>query len=276
MRIVKVINNNIVTSTQDGNEVIVMGKGLGFNKTGGDIIPQAKIDKVFALNASASVDRFKLLLKDVPMQELQASDEIISYAKLSLGKRLSDSIYVALTDHIHFAIQRFKKGMDFGNALSWEVKHFYNHEYLIGKEGLNIIEKRTGTRLPDDEAVIIALHLVNAELDSSMDHTVGMTKLIKEILGIIQYTFHVELSDTSLAYERLMTHLKFFIQRVMTNQPLPDNDDKLFNMIKETYPNEFKCSLKISKYVKKELNYDLTDAELSYLTIHINRVITEN
>lgn len=84
------------------------------------------------------------------------------------------------------------------------------------------------------------------------------------------------MSDTSLAYERLMTHLKFFIQRVMTNQPLPDNDDKLFNMIKETYPNEFKCSLKISKYVKKELNYDLTDAELSYLTIHINRVITEN
>lgn len=113
MRIVKVINNNIVTSTQDGNEVIVMGKGLGFNKTGGDIIPQAKIDKVFALNASASVDRFKLLLKDVPMQELQASDEIISYAKLSLGKRLSDSIYVALTDHIHFAIQRFKKRYGF-------------------------------------------------------------------------------------------------------------------------------------------------------------------
>ncbi len=134
MRIVKVINNNIVTSTQNDSEVIVMGKGLGFNKTGGDIIPQAKIDKIFALNTSASVDRFKLLLKDVPMQELQASDEIISYAKLSLGKRLSDGIYVALTDHIHFAIQRLKKGMDFGNALSWEVKHFYNHEYLIGKE----------------------------------------------------------------------------------------------------------------------------------------------
>lgn len=276
MKIIKVINNNIVTSIKDGNEVIVMGKGLGFNKTSGDLIPDPKIDKIFSLSNEDGADRFKSLLKDVPMQELQASDEIISYARLSLGKKLSDSIYVSLTDHIHFAIERFKKGMDFGNALSWEVKHFYNHEYLIGKEGLNIIEKKSHVRLPDDEAVTIALHLVNAEMDNSMDHTLGMTKLIKEILGIIQYTFHVELSDTSLAYERLMTHLKFFIQRVLTDQPLPDNDQKLFEMVKENYSAEYRCSLKIAKYVKKELNYELTNAELSYLTIHINRVIKEN
>ena len=98
------------------------------------------------------------------------------------------------------------------NALLWEIKRFYNHEYLIGREALSMIEKRLGVVLPEDEAGFIALHLVNASMElDSMAQTAEMTKIIQHIIGIVKYHFHMELNGYSLHYERFITHLKFFV-----------------------------------------------------------------
>lgn len=276
MKIKRIINNNIVTSEQNGSEVVIMGKGVGFKTEIGEIIDPNQIEKIFSLDNANNTDRFKLLLQDIPLEEIQTINEIVSYAKLSLGKRLSDSIYISLTDHLHFAIERHEKGLDFKNALTWEVKHFYHHEYLIGKESLEIILRKLSVELPIDEAVTIALHIVNAEMDNTMDSTVGIMKIIKRILSIIQYTFNVEFSEESLAYERLLTHLKFFVQRITLNRPLLDDSIELFSMIRHSYPKEYDCALKINDYVYEETKHKLTPAELAYITIHINRVINDN
>lgn len=273
MEIERIINNNIVTSTQNGNEVVIMGKGVGFNQKVGNKLDEKKIEKVFSLENGATTNRFGSLLTDISVEEIKTIDEIISYAKLSLAKKISDSIYISLTDHIHFAIERFNNGIEFKNPLDWEVRHFYNHEYLIGKEALQIISKRLKVDLPIDEAVTIALHIVNAEMDSTMDGTMGMTKIIKQILSIIQYSFNTEFTETSLSYERMLTHLKFFVQRITMNRPLPDDNIELFSLIRHSYPKEYECALKINNYVLEETGYKLTTAELAYLTIHINRVV---
>lgn len=250
-----------------------MGKGVGFNQKVGNKLDEKKIEKVFSLENGATTNRFGSLLTDISVEEIKTIDEIISYAKLSLAKKISDSIYISLTDHIHFAIERFNNGIEFKNPLDWEVRHFYNHEYLIGKEALQIISKRLKVDLPIDEAVTIALHIVNAEMDSTMDGTMGMTKIIKQILSIIQYSFNTEFTETSLSYERMLTHLKFFVQRITMNRPLPDDNIELFSLIRHSYPKEYECALKINNYVLEETGYKLTTAELAYLTIHINRVV---
>ncbi len=273
MEIERIINNNIVTSTQNGNEVVIMGKGVGFNQKVGNKLNEKQIEKVFSLENGATTNRFGSLLTDISVEEIKTIDEIISYAKLSLAKKISDSIYISLTDHIHFAIERFNNGIEFKNPLDWEVRHFYNHEYLIGKEALQIISKRLKVDLPIDEAVTIALHIVNAEMDSTMDSTMGMTKIIKQILSIIQYSFNAEFIETSLSYERMLTHLKFFAQRITMNRPLPNDNVELFSLIRHSYPKEYECALKINNYVLEETGYKLTTAELAYLTIHINRVV---
>ncbi|MEB5970146.1 BglG family transcription antiterminator LicT [Enterococcus gallinarum] len=273
MKIERIINNNIVTSKQNGNEVVIMGKGVGFNQTVGADVVDSKIEKIFSLENEVTTDRFKSLLIDIPMEEIQTVDEIVSYAKLSLAKKISDSIYISLTDHIHFAIERFNKGIEFKNPLAWEVRHFYHHEYLIGKEALEIISRRLNVTLPFDETITIALHIVNAEMDSTMDGTVGMTKIIKQILSIIQYSFNTEFSETSLSYERMLTHLKFFVQRITMNRPLPNDNIELFSLIRHSYPKEYECALKINNYVLEETGHKLTTAELAYITIHIHRVV---
>ncbi|MDZ5038627.1 PRD domain-containing protein, partial [Clostridium perfringens] len=120
------------------------------------------------------------------LEHIQVTNQIISFAKTSLGKKLNKNIYITLADHINFALERQKEGVSIKNALLWEIKRLYNHEFLVGKEALSIIQNKLGVTLPEDEAGFIALHFVNALMDDiSMENTTRMTKMIEKILSII-------------------------------------------------------------------------------------------
>lgn len=155
MKVDKVINNNLVRSIDENHqEVLVMGSGLGFKKRPGDLIDSQKIEKVYILSKEkATGQKLEQLLSKVPVEHIRVANEIINYAKVSLGKELNQNIYLTLTDHVSFAIERVSQGIVVRNALLWEIKRFYNHEYLIGKEALNIIRKRLNVDLPEDEAL---------------------------------------------------------------------------------------------------------------------------
>lgn len=217
MKIAKVINNNVISVVNEqGKELVVMGRGLAFQKKSGDDVDEARIEKVFTLDNKDVSEKFKTLLYDIPIECMEVSEEIISYAKLQLGKKLNDSIYVSLTDHINFAIQRNQKGLDIKNALLWETKRLYKDEFAIGKEALVMVKNKTGVSLPEDEAGFIALHIVNAELNEEMPNIINITKVMQEILSIVKYHFKIEFSEESLHYYRFVTHLKFFAQRFLT------------------------------------------------------------
>ena len=163
MEISKVLNNNVAVVIENNEEKIVMGRGICFKKKTGDTIEPEIIDKVFYLQNQEVLSRFKELVVGIPLEYLEIGEEIMDEARLSLGKALNDNIYISLTDHISFAIERYKQGLNFKNALLWEIKRFYNHEFLIGKEALTIIKKRLDIMLSEDEAASIALHIVNAQ-----------------------------------------------------------------------------------------------------------------
>lgn len=275
MEVKKVINNNIVKSlNSDGQEVLVMGKGIGFKKNIGEPIDDALIEKIYTSNQDLTTNKLTQLLSNVRLEHLQVANEIIGFAKVSLGKKLNENIYLTLTDHIDYAIERYISGLPVRNALLWEIKRFYNHEYLIGKEALNIISNRLGIILPEDEAGFIALHIVNAELDLSQISQVSeMTKVIQKIINIIKYHYKTDLDEYSLNYERFITHLKFFVQRLFSGIELDkDKDEGFLFMLKEKYQEEYLCALKIREYIGKEFERELKEDEMIYLTIHIRRI----
>ena len=278
MKIDKIINNNLIrTFDNNGKEVLVMGCGLGFQKKIGDTVDQSKIEKIYAIENKSDSNKLMTLLSEIPLEYIQVSNEIISYAKYSLGKRLNDNIYISLTDHISFAIERYKQGLNFNNALLWEIKRFYNHEFLIGKEALAIIKKRLNIELPEDEAASIALHILNAQLNSrNMNDTLDITKIIQNILNIVKFHFNIELDEYSLHYERFITHLKFFAQRMLSGKVIKSDDNNFCDMIRGQYKDEYLCAEKIKKYIQKEFNHEISDEEMMYLTVHIKRVIKED
>ena len=118
--------------------------------------------------------------------------------------------------------------------------------------------------------------MVNAALNmNNMGNTQEMMKIIQNIVQIVKYHFHRDLDPSSIHYERFITHLKYFVQRVLSGKELDENDETFFLMIKNQYREEYLCVLKIYDYILKEYRIALTNDEIMYLIIHIRRIMTK-
>ena len=276
MKIAKIINNNVVsTCDEEGREIIVMGRGVGFKAKEGSTIDEEKVEKIFRLESQNTMDKFKELLVSLPMEHVQISAEIISYAKEVLNRPINPNVYITLTDHINFALERYKQKMMFSNPLIREVRSFYHAEYLIGEYAIAMIERGLGVKLPVDEQASIALHIVNAEYDAPMGDTIKITNLIQQVLEVGREYFSIELDEQSLSYERFITHLRFLAQRVFTGEHMNLDNLEFQEVIDRLYPEEYACSQKIQALIKLQYRHQVTEEEVAYLALHIKRIRTK-
>ena len=271
----KVINNNIISAYEkSGAEVIVMGRGIGFKKKQGEVVPADQISKIFRIKSRTLTEQFKELLANMPLERVRISDEIISHAKDHLKLKLNQSIYVTLTDHINFAIERVSQGIEPQNALLWEIKRFYPQEFQLGIYALELIQDRLGILLPEDEAGFIALHFVNAEYGTDIRDAVKFPDQMQAIVDIVEHDLGILLDESSLHYERFVTHIKFLIQRIYRKELLSSEDRELSLMMQRKYPREYECSVKVAEYIIQATGSRLSEEEIMYLSVHIRRVST--
>lgn len=273
MVIEKVINNNIVSAYDDtGKEVVIMGRGIGFGTKPGSGVADKKIEKIFRIRSQSVAEQLKELLANMPLEHAQISNDIISYAKEHIKLKLNQSIYVTLTDHINFAIERLAQGIKPENALLWEIKRFYPQEYELGKFAVDMIWERLHMILPEDEAGFIALHFVNAEYGTDIREASNFPNLMKGILDIVKGELGIEFDENSLHFERFVTHVKFLLQRVYRKELLPNEESELANMMMNKYSGEYACSTKVAQYIEKKTGSKISGEEIMYLSIHIRRV----
>lgn len=273
MIIKKIFNNNAVVAKDSANrEVVAMGCGIAFKMSVSELLDQSKIEKTFILKEKEASERFKLLLEDVEPEVVSLCYDIIEYAKNILNGILNDYIYVTLTDHINNAIKLQKEGLNRPNIIIWEIKKFYPKEFSVGEKALEFIQDELEIELPEDEAGNIALHLINAQVNKKSDKVQDIakqTKMVQDILNIVRYTYNISLDEKSLNYERFVTHLRFFFQRLNRKDKVEsENDDFLLRQVKTKYKDAYNCMLKIEKY----LNIELNDEEKLYLTLHVQRI----
>lgn len=268
-------NNAVVIDDENQQEKIVCGKGIAFKKRPGMEIDEKSINQTFILEGGGEYSRFEQLLKDVPLEYLELSSEIINMAKLEFAKKFKDNVIITLSDHLYVAIKRCREGMTISNPLLWDIKNFYEIEYDIGLRALELIKNKFHIQLPNDEAGFIALHIVNVELDEdNMDHIFQVTKVIQEIMTIVKYHFHAEFDTSNVYYYRFITHLKFFALRLLKdNQFNEDEENELLDVVKDKYCTSYECVLKIKDFLEKKYNYTLQEDEIVYLTIHVHRVV---
>lgn len=268
-------NNAVVIDDENQQEKIVCGKGIAFKKRPGMEIDEMSINQTFILEGGGEYSRFEQLLKDVPLEYLELSSEIINMAKLEFAKKFKDNVIITLSDHLYVAIKRCREGMTISNPLLWDIKNFYEIEYDIGLRALELIKNKFHIQLPNDEAGFIALHIVNVELDEdNMDHIFQVTKVIQEIMTIVKYHFHAEFDTSNVYYYRFITHLKFFALRLLKdNQFNEDEENELLDVVKDKYCTSYECVLKIKDFLEKKYDYTLQEDEIVYLTIHVHRVV---
>lgn len=277
MKIEKVLNNNVViTLTENNEEMVVMGRGIAFQRKIGEEIETEKIEKTFVPKGQEGMETLAALFKESNPEIIEIATDVIKYAQSALEIKLSNNIYLTLTDHLNYAIKRTQEGIEIKNPLTWEIKKFYKAEYEIGLKALESIKTKLSVSMNEDEAASVALHIVNARQDGQeIGITVKMTKIVQDILTIVRLQFGIVFDEDSFNYTRFITHLQYFARRTLEHATHPSDDDFLFEQVKIKYPEAFECTNRINEYLINKHDTKLTKDEQVYLAIHIHRVTSE-
>ncbi|WP_270622771.1 PRD domain-containing protein [Streptococcus sanguinis] len=268
MLISKILNNNVVISEENQEEVILMGRGLAFGRKVGQEIPDELIEKKYILSENR-----RQLLMELPAEVMEMSDKIVSFAREKLQKKLKDSAFLAMADHIHGVLLRLEDDIYLKNFLMWDIKRFFPIELEVGQYAKQLLSAYVSKELPDDEAAFMALTLVNAELENGDGTARDLTMMMEEIMTIVKYSLEISLDEEDVYLERFMTHLKFFCERVLTDRCHRDlEDNEMFDLLKCKYPLAYETTRKIAEFLKQTRNYQTSEDEQLYLTIHLSRM----
>ncbi len=269
----QILNNNLVLSKNSaGEEIIVKGKGIGFQKSKGDVIEEERIEKIFTFEQSGRDSRFQRFFSSIQAEYIDLTDKIVDYALMQYDMKLSDSIYIALSDHLEGVCSRYEKGIQMPNGLLFDIRRMYHQEYDIGRFALGLLKTEKDMDLRNDEAGYIAMHFINAQTDNDMDDIYMITKVVGEVLDIVQTHFRMILNDEDYNCQRFQTHLKFFAQRLLMGNLYYEQDDGLYEVIRDRYPDVYECVRKIVMHIEQEYRYNMSKEEMLYLMIHIERV----
>ena len=271
MKAIKVFNHNAVSTVMpDGREAIVLGKGIGFQKRPGDPVEERRIEKVYYVQDEMQT-KFLQMLQDVEPSVMRSAEQILAMAE-DAGFSMSNQATISLIDHIGFAIERQKKGIQLPNLLLNETQLLYQKEYDLGRRSLKIIEDCCGITLPEDEAGYIALHLVTISVDRNAAYF--SLKFIKGALDIVRETYRIDLQQNSLDTMRLTTHLKFLAQRVLNHQRWEDTDmDTMYSYLIARHPRHRDCLDRLNEFVQQNFQESLNRQEEVYLLVHLNQVL---
>lgn len=279
MRVVKVLNNSLILALDDeGQEIILMGKGIGFQKSTGSRLKESEIEKVFVLKDRKVSKNIIRLAADTDAVYFELAKAIIDYGRERYQMKLMDHLYLSLTDHLSYAVQRVKNGIHFQNFYTLEMKQFNPNEFQVGHYALDLVEQKTGIRLPEDEAGNIAFHFMSAEQDNPYNsQNQVINSVVEDVLSIVKYSFHVVFNKETTAYARFVTHLRLFAQRLVKREMIPDDGKGFpYEEIMNSCKRETECVKKIGVYIEDRFKVKLTSQEELYLILHTHRILETN
>jgi beta-glucoside operon transcriptional antiterminator len=277
MKNIRKYNNNVILADDGGHEVIVLGRGLGFNALPGAPVDSSLVEKVFVPQETSQMSRFQDILGELPYEQLILASKIVDFGKTRLGCVLNQSIIIALADHLSFVLKRLHDRLDIEMPLAWDIQHIYPAEFAVGEEAINIIEKETKLRFPHAEAASIALHFINAETDAAdMPATMAAMGGIKKIVALIESFYNTVFDETSYDFAGLVTLLHNTVMRFTTGgagaEKQLDDDMELYDLLRKRYAQALVCAEKAADLAEKEQGWHLTRNDVSFLALHISRV----
>ena len=272
MRVSKILNNNLVLSKNENNEeIIVKGLGIGFRAKRGDKIDESLIEKIFYPENHQNSIQIQQYLLSIPEEYLDFVQKYVDNVKeKEPDLHLNNSIYLSLSDHIMGTVERFGNGISLKNVLLLDIQQLHKKEY---EYGLNMVEEVNRTfhvQLPADEAGFIALHFVNAEEGQQNNDSYQIAMIVNQVQEIVKnYFSDIVFNESSLYYQRFLTHLKYFAQRYLHKELQYDEDENLFQIIQEQCREAYGCVKLIYLMMEEKYHYALSKEEMIYLSIHI-------
>lgn len=272
LKIIKIFNNNSIAALSDElGDIILTGSGIGFQKKIGDLVDESRIEKTYIFKEKGE-KRIRRGINDIEPIYYEITSLLVSKATEQLNTQFYGEIFLAISDHIAFAIKRKKENIDLPNVVLSETKALYKKEYQLGLWIIKMIKEKTDIQLEEAEAGYIALHLVNFSTKNNAQNTSKIVNFVKDVFDIIEKTMCIKLELDSIDYARLSTHLKFLAERVFRHDigNTIDITENIRDMLKENIRLSL-CVNRIKKLIQKKYHYTLTPDEQTYLCIHIKK-----
>lgn len=272
----KVLNNNVViTIDAAGRERVLMGRGLGFQLKPGTSVDSEKVEKTFILDEGSEGERQQRLLRDAPYAVLEAVTDAVDAAEQALGRHLDRHLRIAVIDHIQFVLDRLDQGLRIPSTSMPELRVLHPQEFAAAEGMATSIAASLDRELPPEEAVFLTMHLLNATRDEPNGTAALLFRRVQHVVTTVENGLGVRLDVESLDYARFVLHVQFLLQRLVSRSMLRSQDTSFFEFAKHSYPASFEIATEVKDYVRAATESELTDEEVLYLIVHIERLKTQ-
>lgn len=276
MRSIRKYNNNIILAENNGQEVIVLGKGIGYKAIPGFEVDTDIIEKVFIPQESAHINRFADTLSGLAYEYLILASKIVDFGKKSLQRKLNPSVLVALADHLSVVFSRLDQNIDIQSPLQWELRHIYPEEFKTGMAALEIIKQERNIQFPESEAVFIALHFVNAEFEpSDMPETFKIVGAIGGVMRIVEQSCNIVLDENAIELMSFTNCVRTIVfEHIAAPSPLKKQkeDDELYALTMNRQKKVAESCARIDAFLRDKYSINLSKNDLSLLAIHILKI----
>ncbi|MDP4095247.1 PRD domain-containing protein [Paenibacillus sp. P96] len=272
LQVSKVLNNNVIIGIHpEYQEVVVIGKGIGFNRKSRDQISLAAVEKMFILTNQEEQEQYKQLIPQVDEKLIEIIGEVIHDIENQVNAALNQHIHIALTDHIAFAMKRKEQGITIHNPFLYETKEIYPEEYKLAESAVMKIRNKLNIDLGNDEIGFIALHIYSAMTNQHISQVKEHSQLISDMVQVVETTLDYKIPMDSLDYSRLLTHLRFTLERIRRGEKVEEMH-KLDKLLHAEYPEMYMLAWQLTKIMENRLHQPVYPAEVSYLTMHLQRL----
>lgn len=266
--VVKQLNNNgVLAKTSTDKEVILLGKGIGFNKKPNDQLVGVG-DSIKCYGLENENESLQDIIKDSDPVFLEIASEIIAEAE-KVFEQFDTNILLALADHIAFSIERIKSNLYISNPLTSDIRLLFKDEYTVAAKARKIIEDKIGFTISDDEIGYISLHIHCGITQEKPFKSMQFAQIVHQTVTEVEEAFHIHIDDNSISYARLLNHIKFLLLRLEKKEEVMIS---ISDYTEKEFPEAFAIAAKICRYISSLLRVELSDDEKGYLALHIEKV----
>ena len=141
-RITKVLNHNTVLGihTDDNQEYLIMGKGIGFGRKITERIETRPTDKIYSLRESTERGNAKELVSAIQPIYLEIANEILTNAERTFNT-LDKNVLFPMADHLEFAVKRIRNHEQISNPLTDDIRVLFHMEFKAAECVRSICKK---------------------------------------------------------------------------------------------------------------------------------------
>lgn len=271
MKLLKKINNNFALALDSkGEQIIVEGKGIGFQKMPCELTDYNMITRTYY----DYDDKYRDILDELPQEVMDIANSIYEYITAKINCVVNPNLPFILADHIDYAVKRMRNNIDLKFPLYYDLVHLYPFENEAAEYGLKLIKTKLNVDMPEEEKAGIILNIVNAEANvKRAENNASLENWIRKFIEIINKEMNVKVDKESFSYSRFVYHINYLYKRIKEKEQETSTDNiKMYKALKEQCPKTYQCVKKIAKYLEKEEKIKLNEEEKMYLILHVNRL----